>query len=322
MPIISQPQDYTDEDLYVDLDPLLGVPLYVKCEGVNFAGSVKIKTARSLIDAAERERRLSPDSVLVESSSGNLGVAISMIAANRGIPFLCVTDPKCNPASIRLMEAYGATVHIVRDQDPNGGFLGARIAHIKKITATDSRYVWLNQYENPANWRIHFHETARAIRRAFPNLKVLFIGAGTTGTLMGCARYFKDTASGVTVVAVDAAGSVIFGGPERPRMIPGVGMSIRPPLLDEAVVDDVVRVAEIDAIRMCRRLAECGFLFGGSTGTVVSGAQHWLKENRTYPHGDAVAIAPDLGERYLDSIYDDAWVARHFADPPGPVSAL
>ena len=136
---------------------------------------------------------------------------------------------------------------------------------------------------------------------------MLFVGAGTTGTLMGCARYFREWHRPVRVVAVDAAGSVTFGDAPGRRMIPGLGMSIRPPLLDESYVDEVVRVEEVDTVRACHRLARRGFLFGGSTGTVVSGAMGWLAQH----DGEeltAVAIAPDLGERYLDTVYQTNWL--------------
>jgi cysteine synthase len=136
---------------------------------------------------------------------------------------------------------------------------------------------------------------------------VLFVGAGTTGTLMGCARYFRDCDSSVRIVAVDSVGSVTFGGPPGPRMLPGLGTSVRPPLLDESYVDDVVCVAEADAVRTCHDLARRGFLFGGSTGTVVSGATSWLAEHDT-DGLTAVAIAPDLGERYLDTVYQTNWL--------------
>jgi cysteine synthase len=128
----------------------------------------------------------------------------------------------------------------------------------------------------------------------------------------------------VHVVAVDSVGSVTFGGPPGRRLIPGLGTSMRPPLLDESLVDEVVRVEEADTIRACRRLARSGFLFGGSTGTVVSGATSWLAR-RDARGLTAVAIAPDLGERYLDTIYRPDWVEEHYGagrarrlEPAGP----
>ena len=117
-----------------------------------------------------------------------------MIAASKGYRFLCVTDSRCNLSTRLLMEALGSQVHIVAEPDPVGGFLGARIDYVRALCASDDRYVWLNQYTNPGNWQAHYRTTAPAIARQFPQLDVLFVGAGTTGTLMGCARYFQRVA--------------------------------------------------------------------------------------------------------------------------------
>jgi N-(2-amino-2-carboxyethyl)-L-glutamate synthase len=315
MPIVSVPQDFNEEDLYVDLLSIFGQSLFLKCEGFNFAGSIKLKAATEMVEAAERDGRLNPGSILVESSSGNLGVALAMIAASKGYRFLCVTDSRCNKSTRSTIEALGSEVHVIplAAADKPGGLLGARIDYVRKLCASDDRYVWLNQYSNEGNWQAHYRRTAPAIVRQFPMLDVLFVGAGTTGTLMGCARYLKGWHRPVRIVAVDTVGSVTFGGPSRRRMIPGLGTSVRPPLLDESYVDEVVRVEEPDTIRTCHRLARRGFLFGGSTGTVVSGAVGWLAEHGT-PDLTAVAIAPDLGERYLDTVYQPEWVEEFYGE--------
>jgi len=307
MQVITAPHAYDEEALYVDLQPIFGESLYLKCEGFNFAGSIKLKAATAMVEAAERDGRLKPGSILIESSSGNLGVALSVLAASKGYQFLCVTDSRCNLVTRRLMEALGSQVHIITEPDPVGGLLGARLNHVRSLCASDDRYLWLNQYENVENWGAHYRRTAPEIGRAFPHLDVLFVGAGTTGTLMGCARYFREWHRRVRVIGVDAVGSVTFGGPPARRMIPGLGTSVRPALLDESYVDEVVMVEEVDTIRACYRLAQRGFLFGGSTGTVVSGAMSWLRQNGSETM-TAAALAPDLGERYLDTIYQTNWL--------------
>jgi N-(2-amino-2-carboxyethyl)-L-glutamate synthase len=328
VPIITTPQDFNEDELYLDLESIFGHSLFLKCEGFNFAGSIKLKAATEMVETAEKDGTLTPGSILIESSSGNLGVALSMIAASKGYRFVCVTDSRCNRSTRRLMESLGAKVHVVpaAASDVPGGLLGARIEYVRNLCASDDRYVWLNQYSNPGNWQAHYHTTAPAIVRQFPRLDVLFVGAGTTGTLMGCARYLREWHRPVRIVAVDTVGSVTFGGPPARRMIPGLGTSVRPPLLDESLVDEVIRVEEVDTIRACRRLAGRGFLFGGSTGTVVSGALGWLAQ-----HGardlTAVAIAPDLGERYLDTVYQPDWVQEFYpgegldSDEPGSDSS-
>jgi cysteine synthase A len=225
------PQAFNEDELYVDLQSIFGQPLFLKCEGFNFAGSIKLKAATEMVEAADRDGVLTPGSVLVESSSGNLGVALSMIAASKGYSFLCVTDSRCNLSTRMLMEALGSQVHIVDEPDAAGGFLGARLDYVRALCATDERYVWLNQYSNPGNWKAHYHTTAPAIARQFPQLDVLFVGAGTTGTLMGCARYFREwrrpaagawpasaaTSAGRSASATTARSSSVTACPRRIR---------------------------------------------------------------------------------------------------------
>jgi 2,3-diaminopropionate biosynthesis protein SbnA len=308
VPVISRPHEFNEDDLFLDLRTTMDIPLYLKCEGINFAGSIKQKAAVAMVESAERAGLLKEGAILVESSSGNLGVALSMVAASRGYGFICVTDSRCNLGSRRLMEAFGAQVQVVTQPTPDGGLLGARLERVRELIITDERCVWLNQYLNPNNWQAHYRTTAPAIARQFPDLDVLFVGAGTTGTLMGCARWFKERRPEVRIVAVDSVGSVIFGDPPGTRMIPGLGAGVRPPQLVESYVDEVLRVPELDTVRMCHRMAAKGFLLGGSTGTVVSAAADWMA--RRGGGGDlvAVGISPDLGERYLDTVYQTNWV--------------
>lgn len=314
MPVIDDPAQFNEEELYVDLRAALGLPLFLKCEGFNFAGSIKLKAATEMVDAAERDGLLRPGSILIESSSGNLGLALSIIAAHRGYRFLCVTDERCNQPTIRQMEALGSHVHVVREAAAHGGLLAARIGYVRALCAADDRYVWLDQHSNHHNWRAHFRTTAPAIAHRFPRLDVLFVGAGTTGTLMGCARWFWQWRRRVHIVAVDSVGSVSFGRPAGRRLIPGLGAGVRPPMLDTSYIDDVVHVDESDALHVCRTLAGRGFLFGGSTGTVVSGAGQWLDRNGRRGL-TAVAIAPDLGDRYLDTVYRPGWPNEDLARP-------
>src|SRR5215813_13200073 len=141
MPVISVPEVFNEEELYVELKAMFGHSLYLKCEGFNFAGSIKLKAAAEMVRGAERDGVLKPDSILIESSSGNLGVALSMIAASKGYQFLCVTDPRCNLATRRAMEALGSRVHVVTEPDAKGGLLGARLAYVRALCESDDRYV-------------------------------------------------------------------------------------------------------------------------------------------------------------------------------------
>jgi cysteine synthase A len=314
MTVITAPEQFNTDRLFVDLTTTLGHSLMLKVEGFNFAGSVKLKAATEMVDGAEADGTLRPGDTIIESSSGNLGVALAMIAASRGYEFECVTDNRCNLATRQLMETLGARVHIITEPAQIGGMLGARQNHVRTQLETHDNYVWLNQYANPNAWKAHYTTTGPDIAAEFTNtdgtldIDVVFVGAGTTGTLMGVARYFADHHPTVRVVAVDAVGSVTFGGTAKPRMIPGLGTSVRPAHTDETFIADVVYVHETDTIRACHTLAARGFLFGGSTGTVISGATTWLTTNDPTHQLRTVALAPDMGERYLDTIYHTNWV--------------
>ncbi|WP_035799614.1 2,3-diaminopropionate biosynthesis protein SbnA [Kitasatospora mediocidica] len=303
------------DDIFLRMDGLLAdAELFLKLEGLNPAGSIKAKAALGLVADAERRGLLRPGGRIIESSSGSLGIALSLIAASKGYAFTCVTDPNVSPQSLGMIRALGAQVVMVDQRDANGGFLGTRIDYIKTRLAVDPDLVWLNQYENPANPQAHSATTAASVLREFGRVDQLFVGAGTTGTLMGCVQYFRRFSPHTRIIAVDTEGSVTFGGPPGRRHIPGLGTSRRPELCRPDAVDDVIMIPEAEAVRTCRLLArERGLAVGGSTGSVLSAV---LRSAPVIPPGArVVAISPDLGERYLETVYSDDWVAARFELP-------
>lgn len=304
--------DIVLDDLFLELDGLVpGIAPLLKLEGFNPAGSIKLKTAVALVEDAEAAGRLRPGSRVIESSSGNLGIALASVCAARGYRFTCVVDPNTARQSIALMRAFGAEVVLVDRRDGNDGFLQSRIDHILDRLARDPDLVWTNQYANPANPAAHADRTAACILKEIPDLDYLFVGAGTTGTLMGCAAHLRRHSPQTRIVAVDAVGSISFGGPPARRHLPGLGASRRPELLDPAVVDEVVHVDEHAAIATCRWIAaHRGIALGGSTGSVVAAV---VELGPRLPAGSTVvAVCPDNGDRYLDTIYDDGWVRARF----------
>ncbi|MGQ0839465.1 2,3-diaminopropionate biosynthesis protein SbnA [Actinokineospora sp.] len=304
-------QDVVIDNAFLRVDWLVpGREFALKVEGLNPAGSIKLKTAISLLDDAELSGLLRAGGAVVESSSGNLGIALSVVCAERGYSFTCVTDPNTPPRSEAFMRAVGAKVARVCRRDANGGYLGTRIEYIKDCLAIDPDLVWLNQYANPANARAHTDSTAKSLLDELGAVDYLFVGAGTTGTLMGCVDHVARHSPNTTVIAVDTVGSVTFGFAPGPRRIPGIGTSRRPELLDAARVPRVELVDEADAVRMCRALARRGLVVGGSTGSVVTAVLRCAPE---FGEGARIAaISPDLGDRYLDTVYDDEWVRTTF----------
>lgn len=315
MLIIDRPEQVNLSDTYVDLNKVIDLPVLLKIEQLNLAGSIKLKTARALVDEAEESGSLATGGLMVTSSSGNLGIAIAAIAAGRCYKFHCVTDARCNAVSIRQMESFGAQVEIVTEAHPTGGLLQARIERVAEIVATNPGAVLIDQYQSPANPAAHERTTGQELLTDLPDLRVLFIGVGTSGTIMGVARAVRKKAPHVQLVGVDSVGSVSFGGPASPRYIPGLGSGVIPAQLDMSLLDDHLYVPEEDMILACREMASNGFLFGGSTGTVIAGARNWLSDHGYLRDGELTvgsrtfaAIAPDGGERYLESVYSDGWV--------------
>lgn len=310
--IYDRASDIVLDDVFLRLPGFVpDSQVFLKLEGLNPAGSIKLKPAAALIDSMEEMGVLRPGGRVIESSSGNLGIALSVVCAARGYPLTVVSDPNATPHALRIMEALGTEVVTVTTRDAHGGFLHTRLDFIRQRLSREPGLVWLNQYANPANARSHRDTTAKALHQGLGTVDALFIGAGTTGTLMGCVEYFSRHSPATRVIAVDSTGSVTFGGPAGRRYIPGLGTSRRPEIFVDRGGFEKVLVDEADTVRMCRRIAaEYGLLTGGSTGTVLTAVD---RIGPSLPAGSRIAaISPDLGDKYIDSVYSDDWVAERF----------
>jgi len=282
--------------------------VFLKLGGFNVTGSIKIKTAIELVEDLERRGLARPhETVLVESSSGNLGLALSLVSAIKGYEFICVTDPNANRSAIRGIELYGGRVIVVEERDAANGYLGTRLKKIDEILKLDPNAVWLNQYANVANKNAHATQTGAEIAREFERVDWVFVGTGTTGTLAGVAERLRPEFPGIKVVAVEPVGSVTFGGAPAKRNIPGIGTSVRPTLADLAIPDRIIEVSEEKTVEACLSFArDYHLLVGGSTGTVLAAIKQLACEFR--PGETIVAISADLGEKYMDTVYDSIWV--------------
>jgi len=307
--IIESPLQLIFRDLFYRLPAFAeNHDVFLKLEGFNITGSIKVKTAIGLVEDLERRGLAKPhETVLVESSSGNLGLALSLVCAIKGYRFICVTDPNANRAATKGIELYGAKVIVVEDRDPAGGYLGSRLKKIEQILQSDPNAVWLNQYANIANKDVHAEQTANEIAREFDQVDWVFVGTGTTGTLAGVSERLRQEFPRIKIVAVEPEGSVTFGGVPGKRNIPGIGTSVRPKLAELAQPDRIIAVNEEKTVEACLSFVrDHHLLVGGSTGTVLAAVQQLAPEFR--PGDTIVAISADLGEKYLDTIYDPAWV--------------
>jgi N-(2-amino-2-carboxyethyl)-L-glutamate synthase len=289
--------------------------LFAKVEGFNPGGSAKDRPALHILQEAMRTGAVKAGTVVIESSSGNLGIGLAQACRYLGLRFICVVDPKTTAQNIRILKAYGAEIDLVSEPDPvTGEFLQARIDRVQTLLQTIEDSFWTNQYANLSNARAHYRTTMHEIATELDRrIDYLFVATSTCGTLRGCAEYVRDHHLGTKIFAVDAQGSVIFGGRPAKRLIPGHGAARRPELFRPNLADECVRVTDLDCVVGCRRLVRSeAILAGGSSGAVLMAVEQ-VKER--IPRGaTCVLIFHDRGERYLDTVYSDEWVEEHFGD--------
>src|SRR5262245_20431530 len=292
--------------------------LFAKLEGFNPGGSAKDRPALNILLDALEAGKIGPRTVVIESSSGNLGIGLAQACRYLGLRFICVVDPNTTGQNIRILRAYGAEIDLVSEPHPTGGFLQARIDRVQILLQTIEDSFWTHQYANLSNARAHYRTTMNEIATELDGrLDYLFVATSTCGTLRGCAEYVRGHHLDTKILAVDAHGSVIFGGQPAKRLIPGHGAARRPELYQPGLADECIRVTDLDCIVGCHRLVRSeAILVGGSSGGVLMALDH---HRHRIPRGATVVVMfHDRGERYLDTIYSDDWVEKHF----GNVSSL
>lgn len=271
----------------------------VKLESFNPAGSVKDRTALAMIEAAEREGKLSPGATIVEATSGNTGVGLAFVAAIKGYKAIIVMPETMSIERRRLVAAYGAEVVLTPGAE---GMKGA-LAKAEEIRLNTSGAVTLGQFVNPANPQVHFNTTGVEIAQDTQGeVDILVAGVGTGGTVSGTGFYLKTQKSSIRIVAVEPTDSpVLSGGQAGAHKIQGIGAGFIPETYNPAVVDEVMQVTNEEAYEAARLLGRkegilCGVSSGAAFHAAISLAQKPENEGKTI-----VAILPDTGERYLST---------------------
>ncbi len=288
--------------------------LYAKLEAFNPGGSIKDRTAFSIIRRAMDMGEIGPRTTVVESSSGNMGIGLAQACAYYGIRFICVVDPKTTPLNIEILKAMGAEVDLVSVPDrATGEYLPARIARVEELLLTIENSFWPDQYSNIYNARAHHQTMGEIVAELNGKVDYLFCATSTCGTMRGCAEYVRDHKLPTKIFAVDAIGSAIFGNKGCKRYIPGHGAALRPQLFQPWLADECIHVSDSQCVIGCRRLVKKeALLCGGSSGAVLSAIE--MVRHRIPRHSNCVAIFPDRGERYLDTIYSPSWVEQHLGE--------
>jgi cysteine synthase A len=289
--------------------------VYGKLEALNPGGSMKDRPAALMIRRALERGVIDQDTVVIESSSGNMGIGLAQACSYHGLRFVCVTDIKTTSQNIAILKAYGAGVECVTEPDPETGeLLPARLQRVQHLLQSIDNSWWPNQYASRDNSDAHYESTMCEIAAALGGrVDYVFCATSTCGTIRGCLEFVKAHGLSTQVVAVDAVGSLIFGNTPSKRMIPGLGAGMRPELCPIDSIERCIHVSDIDCITGCRRLVRSEAIFsGGSSGGVVSALARMRDD--IPPGATCVLVLPDRGERYLDTIYSDRWVAEHFGD--------
>jgi cystathionine beta-synthase len=304
----------------------LPAPVYLKAEFANPGNSVKDRAALSMVRAAEESGELRPGGVIVEGTSGNTGIGLAIVAAQRGYRCIVVLPDKTSPDKIAVLRAYGAEVVLTPSALPSHH--PDQVRNRARTITERTPGAWLaNQYDNPANPRAHRETTGPEIWRQTAGRITHFVaGIGTGGTISGTGQYLKDASNGtVRVIGADPFTSVYGGGDGSPYSVESIGHYVHPETAediwpqsyDKTVVDEILRTRDRESIQTVHRLArEEGLLVGGSSGAAVAAA---LRVAQDAAPGDLVVVlAPDSGRSYLSTYFNETWLlTRGFKDGDG-----
>lgn len=280
----------------------------LKLEAMNGSGSIKMRPAKYIIERAEESGALKPGGTIIESSSGNFGIACAMIGAAKGYRVIMVVDPKTTPTNRALLEVYGAELVVIEVPDEDGAYHKSRISFADRLAQEIPNSFRPDQCFNLQNNEAHYQSTAvEILNQCQGRIDALIISVSTGGQIGGIGRYFHEHSPNTKIIAIEPVGSCIFGGKPHAYLLPGMGLSWTPTnITDLNHIDSIYKVPDEDAFLACRILAKReGILVGGSTGANVMVA---LNLSQQLGSAHIVCMASDGGERYLETIYNDVWM--------------
>lgn len=275
---------------------LKGERVFAKAEFLNPGGSIKDRVALAMLEAAQRDGKLKPDSIITEPTSGNTGIGLALVGRLMGYKVRIVMPEGMSEERKKLIKALGAELVLIPDEE---GLPGA-VRTVERMAAEDKRIYVPQQFENPENPRVHYEQTARELWRQMEGQIECFVaGVGSGGTLQGVGKFLKEHKKDVKIVAVEPRDiSAILGHEPGLHQIQGIGDGFVPDVLDVSLVDDVVEVTDEDAIETTRQLSrDHGLLVGISSGANVWAARQLAKTI----DGNITTVLPDRAERYFST---------------------
>lgn len=269
--------------------------IYIKLEKFNIGGSVKDRAALGMIEAAEKNGLLKADSVIVEPTSGNTGIALALIGKLKGYKVIVVMPDTMSIERRALIKAYGAELILT---DGAKGTKGA-IEEAERLVSENKNYFIPQQFNNPANPQKHYDTTAEEILADFKSLDAFVAGVGTSGTLTGVGKKLKENFSNIQIIAVEPEDSpVLSGGQSGKHVIQGIGAGFIPKNYDAALVDEIIKISNDEALTFTKRIAkEEGLFLGISSGANMAAAYTIAK--KLGKGKKVLTISPDGGEKYL-----------------------
>ena len=275
---------------------LKGERIFAKAEFLNPGGSIKDRVALAMLEAAKRDGKLKPDSIIIEPTSGNTGIGLALVGRLMGYRVRIVMPEGMSEERKKLIKALGAELILIPDEE---GLPGA-VRRVEQMAAEDSRYFVPQQFENPENPRVHYEQTARELWRQMGGKIDCFVaGVGSGGTLQGVGKFLKEQKPDAKVIAVEPKGiSALLGHEPGLHQIQGIGDGFIPGVLDVSLVDDVIEVSDDNAIQTTRQLGtDFGLLVGISSGANVWAARQLAKKIE----GNITTVLPDRAERYFST---------------------
>lgn len=302
------------------------VNVFAKIEYYNFTGSVKDRAAIGILKDAIVKGKIDSGTTIVESTSGNFGFALAGICNQLQIDFIPVIDPNISSHKEKKLEMFSREVVKVSERDETGGYLLNRIKVVKQLIKDIPNSFHPNQYENEQNFLAYYNSLGIELNDSFNRIDYVFAAVSSGGTIAGVSLRIKEKFPQAKVVAVDIEGSLIFNSIPKRRHISGLGASLRTPIIDRAVIDEVMILTEEEIVAGCKELLnEQGMFAGGSSGAVYKACKKKFA-NEPGREKNVVLIFPDDGNGYMETIYNPAWVQANitekYADPVTEVKPI